>query len=916
MSRSLVCLVCTLAVIGLSKPTTADESLVPISERFESSSQFASSAHGEVSFQRHVVPLMGKLGCNGRACHGSFQGRGGFQLSLFGYDFDKDHEGLLERADLDDPAESYLLHKATNVEEHEGGERMPVDSWEYRVFHQWLKQGGEGVSAPSTLTELKVEPAELNFGSAGQQAQFTVTAIWDDGTAEDVTPLCRFDSNDDQIAEVTADGLVTALEPGDTHVVVFYDNGITPVPVIQPVSSQTGDNYPVVETPTKVDELVVQKLRKLGVVPSDVADDSMFLRRVSLDMTGTLPTPHDVRTFVADSDPDKRAKKIEELIVSPAYNAWWATWLCDITGNSVDKLNNVGLTSQVSAEQWYEWARDRVAENKPYDELVRGLVMAKSRLPGEDYQEYCERASDEYRSKELSTEDSMPWFWARQNFKQPEERAIGFAYTFLGVRIQCAQCHKHPFDQWTQDDFEGFQQFFTTVRYSNNGGTTPDSRETYKELLASLEIDKSLKGNQLRRELIPLLRKGATVPFPEVSVTRVREQRKPKNFNKLSDKQKQRFLSRLKNVRGRVLGGDDLKLSDYEDPREPVMDWMLSDAKDLFAKAFVNRVWGHYFGRGIVEPTDDLSLANPPSNAPLMEYLADGFVASGYDMQWVHREIVNSRTYQTSWKPNETNELDDRNFARSLIRRLPAEVMVDAVTQATASTTPNELFLVSTDDRVTAEALRGARTIRTNYALGVFGASIRESNCDCDRSNEPSLLQTVYLQNDTEMLKSLSRRKDGWLHEVADRWNQPFVASTTNSKAKRKQAFQPRDYDERVAKFEAAIKKAKSQNQADRVKKYKKSLAQMKQRYGSLPLYPDVAKKKRDEIADSNAQLVPTEQVAEVVDEAYLRTLSREPNDEERTIAIEAIQSAQSPMDGVRDVLWALVNTKEFVVNH
>lgn len=910
MSRSLICFVCTLALVGMSRPTAADESLAPISERF------ASSVHGEVSFQRHVVPLMGKLGCNGRACHGSFQGRGGFQLSLFGYDFDKDHEGLLERADLDDPAESYLLHKATNTEEHEGGERMPVDSWEYRVFHQWLKQGGEGVAAPSTLTKLKVEPTELNFRAAGQQAQFKVTAIWDDGSIEDVTPLCRFDSNDDQIAEVTADGLVTAVEPGDTHVVVFYDNGITPVPVIQPVSSQTGDNYPVVETPTKVDELVVQKLRKLGVVPSDVANDTMFLRRVSLDMTGTLPSPHDVRTFVADADPNKRANKIEELIASPAYNAWWATWLCDITGNSVDKLNNVGLTSQVSAEQWYEWSRDQVAENKPYDEIVRGLVMAQSRLPGEDYQAYCERASDEYRSKELSSGDSMPWFWARQNFKQPEERAIGFAYTFLGVRIQCAQCHKHPFDQWTQDDFEGFQQFFTTVRYSNNGGTTPDSRETYKELIAALDIDKSLKGNQLRRELIPALRKGATVPFPEVSVTPVREQRKPKNFNKLSDKQKQRYLSRLKNVRGRVLGGDDLKLSDFEDPREPVMDWMLSDAKDLFARAFVNRVWGHYFGRGIVEPTDDLSLANPPSNAPLMEHLAEGFIASGYDMQWVHREIVNSRTYQTSWKPNETNKLDERNFARSLIRRLPAEVMVDAVSQATASTKPNELFLVSTDDRETAEALRGARTIRTNYALGVFGASIRESNCDCDRSNEPSLLQTVYLQNDSEMLKSISRRKDGWLYEIADRWNQPFISSTSNSASKRKQAFQPRDYEERLTKLEAAIKKAKKTGQDTRVAKYRKSLAQTKQRYGSLPLYPDIAKKKRAEIAASNTELIPNEQVADVVEEAYLRTLSRKPNDEERSIAIDAIQTAKTPMDGVHDILWALVNTKEFVVNH
>lgn len=908
LNASLFVVVACSTVISVAP---AGETLAPISERF------SSLAHEEdVDFQRHLVPLLGKLGCNGRACHGSFQGRGGFQLSLFGYDFDKDQQGLEERADVDDPAESYLLHKATNVEEHEGGERMKVDSWEYRVFHDWVEQGAKGVATPSTLSELRVEPAELTFQSKGESAQFRVMAIWDDGSREDVTPLCRFDSNDDQIADVTEDGLVTAVEPGDTHVVVYYDNGITPVPVIQPISDMTGDRYPAVDTPTKVDELVVQKLRKLGVVPSEEAGDTMFLRRVSLDMTGTLPTPHDIRQFVADQDPDKRSKKIEELIASPAFSAWWATWLCDVTGNSVDKLNNVGLTSQVSAEQWYEWARDRVAENTPYDQVVRGLVMAKSRQPGEDYRDYCERACEDYRNKELSTEDSMPWFWARQNFKQPEERAIGFAYTFLGIRIQCAQCHKHPFDQWTQDDFEGFQQFFTTVRYNNNGGSGPDAKAVYEELIAKLDVDKKLKGNQLRRELIPALRKGATVPFPEVYVTPVREQRKPKNFNKLSDKQKQRYLSRLKTVRGRVLGGDDVTLSAYEDPREPVMNWMLSDAKDLFAKAFVNRVWGHYFGRGIVEPTDDLSLANPPSNAPLLNYLADGFVASGYDMQWVHRTIANSRTYQTSWEPNETNTLDQRNFARSLIRRLPAEVMVDAVAQATAATKPNELFLVSTDERATAEAQRGARTIRQNYALGVFGASIRESNCDCDRSNEPSLLQTVYLQNDSEMLKSLSRKNDGWLAEIADRWDVPFVASAQSSNSKRKQKFQPRDYDNRIEAFSNLIKRAQQASKTDQAKKYRKALAAYKQRYKNLPLYPDVAEKKREQQRDQDPSTVSVDEIAKVVDEAYLRTLSREPNADERKIAISAIKEAQAPMDGVRDVLWALVNTKEFVVNH
>lgn len=910
MPRPLIFLIACLVSLTSVTATVAEDVAQPISQRF------SSLAHDEeVDFQRHLVPLLGKLGCNGRACHGSFQGRGGFQLSLFGYDFDMDQKGLIERADLENAVESYVLQKATNVDEHEGGERMKVGSWEYNVFHNWLKQGGEGVTAPSTLAKLQVEPAELNFKDKGEQVQFKVIAIWDDGSKEDVTPLCRFSTNDDQIADVTESGLVTSVEPGDTHVVVFYDNGITPVPVIRPVSNLTGDNYPVVDTPTKVDELVVAKLRKLGVVPSEEASDMMFLRRVSLDMTGTLPTPHDIRTFVADTDPNKRQKKIEELIASPAYNAWWATWLCDITGNSLDKLNNVGITSSVAAEQWYDWVHDRVAENAPYDEIVRGLVMATSRKPGEDYRQYCERASDEYRTQEFSRDDSMPWFWARSNFRQPEERAIGFAYTFLGIRIQCAQCHKHPFDQWTQDDFNGFQQFFTTVRYNQNGGAGSGDRKVADELIAALDIDKDLKGNQLRRQLTPALKKGATVPFPEVYVTAVREQRKPKNFEKLNEKQKQKFLSRLKTVRGRVLGGDDVTLSEYEDPREPVMNWMLNDAKDLFAKAFVNRVWGHYFGRGLVEPTDDLSLANPPSNGPLMEHLAEGFIASGYDMRWVHREIVNSRTYQTSWEPNETNKLDEKNYARSFIRRLPAEMMVDAVAQATAASKPNELFLIATDDRATAEAQRGAQTIRRNYALGVFGASIRESNCDCDRSNEPSLLQTVYLQNDSEMLGELDRRKDGWLAEIAAKWDQSFAGTNSNQG---KVKYRPTEYEDRLEKLRAAVKREQAKGKSDKLKQLRKSLKTYLDRYQELPAAPAADDSAEQAVAgsDTAANGVPKADIVEVVNEAYLRTLSREPSEQELTVAVEAIASAAKPIDGVRDVLWALVNTKEFVVNH
>ncbi|MGH7127069.1 MAG: DUF1549 domain-containing protein, partial [Planctomycetaceae bacterium] len=403
-------------------------------------------------FQRHVVPLMGKLGCNGRSCHGSFQGQGGFRLSLFGYDFKMDHENLTAgdepRVNLDSPTDSLILKKPTGDElVHGGGHRMDVGSWKYRVFRKWIEGGAKPVAEDAaTLDRLEITPSEMVFAVAGETVQLRVVAKWSDGTREDVTPLCRFQTNNSQVAEITQDGLVTALEPGDTHVVVFYDAGVVPVPVMRPVSDLAGKNYPDVPTPTKVDELVIAKLRKLGIVPSDLADDAEFLRRVRLDLTGTLPSPREVEAFLADSSADKRSRKIDELLETPAYAAWWTTRLCDWTGNSDDQLNNVTPQRNQASQDWYDWIDQRVEQNVPYDELAAGIVLAASRDEGESFRDYCKTMTEIYGGESDETfadRDSMPHYWARRNFRRPDERAIGFAYTFLGIRIQCAQCHKH-----------------------------------------------------------------------------------------------------------------------------------------------------------------------------------------------------------------------------------------------------------------------------------------------------------------------------------------------------------------------------------------------------------------------------------------------------------------------------------------
>ena len=758
--------------------------------------RFSADTAEAPDFQRHVSPLLGKLGCNGRACHGSFQGRGGFRLSLFGYDFKADHEQLIERIDEDAPGESLMIEKPLMIQQHEGGRRFRKGSWQHRLLTNWIAEGAKPVGEKNhELTELQVLPEEVLFRADGQKQQLKVVAVWADGTSEDVTPLCRFTTNDEQIADVTKGGLVHAGTPGDSHVVVSYDRAVVPVPVIRPVSEKFGAAYPAIESRTKIDGFVTNKLSKLGIIPSEVCTDAEFLRRVSLDLTGTLPTAKEVEAFLADPSTEKRSRKVDELLERPGYVAWWTTKLCDFTGNSDDALNNVTPVQGQASKDWYNWIYSRVENNTSYDKLVEGLVVANSREGNESYEDFCSTMSKLYQKDSKATfadRETMPHYWARRTFRKPEERAIGFAYTFLGTRIQCAQCHKHPFDQWTQDDFKQFQNVFTRTQFGRN----PASRKEYTEMMASLDTGK-LKGGELRRKVAQLLRDGETVPFQEVYAVGPRPTVKipPKpDFSKYKDpKQRKRAelkyaqtVKRLKQTNkrrrggsvassGKLLGGEVLNLNKFDDPRKPLMEWLRAEPK--FAKAFVNRVWANYFNRGIVEPPDDMSLANPPVNAELLDYLAEGFVANSFDMKWLHREITASDTYQRSWRANATNEADEKNFSRSVPRRLPAEVAVDAIAQATYGNNKAEKSVTSNDGR--AIAIPGAgRRIRNNpsyYALTVFGRSIRESNCDCDRSAETSLLQTVFLRNDQQTLAMIDGQ-DSWLSEVAKEAGVPFQA--------------------------------------------------------------------------------------------------------------------------------------------
>jgi hypothetical protein len=864
------------------------------------------------SLQRHVLPLMGRLGCNGRACHGSFQGQGGLRLSLFGYDFKADFEALAKgdnpRVDTEAADDSLVIQKPTLGTPHKGGKRFELGTWQHRILKNWIEAGAKPVGDDDAkFVKLEVTPTEIVFKKPGETAQLKVVAHWSDGTVEDVTPLCRYRTNDESLAEIDENGKVKSLGKGDTHVVAFYDNGVVPTQVILPVSDKAGKKYPMIPTPTRIDELVVEKLRKLGMVPSELADDAEFLRRVSLDITGTLPLPGEIEAFIADKSEDKRAKKIDELFERPAYAAWMTTLLCDQTGNNSRLLNGFiqgnGFTRQLSS-LWYDWIHRRVKDNVPYDKIVEGMVLATSRLPDQSYEDYLKdmrsyfSTADGVDRKNPAERDTMPYFWAKQNVRMADDAALAFSHTFLGVRLQCAQCHKHPFDQWTQQDFKQFAAFFGRMRT----GSGPGAQQLDRELTEKLGLNDRTKNNQERQRIYnEALAKGELIPFREVFV------QPAANPDNGRGRQRQQPNSR---VTPRVLGGDEV-VEQLDDPRTAVMDWMREKGNPYFARAFVNRTWARFFGVGIIEPADDMNLANPPSNEALLDYLTDAFVEHHYDIKWLQREIANSRTYQLTWRTNDTNQFDTRNFSHAQVRRLPAEVAYDAIVFATASADRAMALREDPKGRAIADQNtdRSQRRNNVSYALSVFGQPERATACDCERSTEPSLSQSLYLMNDSELF-TLMDNSNGRIAELRRQASEPSKPKTeepTNPKRDRKAQ---RELADRIQQVQRQIKQLKEDGNTEEAAKLERKLA-------------GIRRERRGAEEPSDRDDKPTQPAAtaalntdELVREMYLRTVSRRPSDAELERARGYITAATDPVSGVRDVLWALLNTKEFIVNH
>ncbi len=774
------------------------------------------------NFQRHVVPLFGRLGCNGRSCHGSFQGRGGFRLSMFGHAFAEDHQSLLEgdppRVNRGQPEQSLILLKPTDANLHEGGQRYEPHGWEYRVFRAWIAAGAADDSqAAGQLQRIEVTPAELVFVQQGESSQLRVIAHWSDGTREDVTCLTRFSSLDDLTADVSPAGLVSCQGPGDTYIIASYDNAVTAIPALLPFRTPGAAPQEHAARDNRVDPPIAARLHQLGIVPSEICTDEEFLRRVCLDIAGTLPTPQQVEEFVRAAAPDKREKLIDELLDSPAYAVWWTTKFCDVMGlNGPLQLGTTDF-GPIMTEHWRSWLERKIRDNVPYDQIVEGMVVGTSRRPDQSYEDYALQMTSYVRKQDpvdYTARDTMPNFWFRGNLATADDKALAFAYTFMGVRLDCAQCHKHPFDRWSQRDFQQFAAIFERVRW----GVSPECKEAHSRLRTELGVPEVLNTAAIRRQSYwRWAGEGKLVPWPEVYIL-------PPAVPAEGDAAAPAALA------PKLLGAAEIA-ADLDDPRRPLMDWLRRPDNPYFARAIVNRVWAHYFGRGIVEPADDLNLANPPSNPQLLEGLSAAFVEHGYDLKWLHREITRSAAYQRSWRTTDTNAADERHFSHAPIRRLPAEVALDAILMATGNQQVVANYRTQMKDRrIGVQAT--ADLSRTEFGLAVFGKPLRNINCDCEREQQPSLAQAIFIRNDPDLYTMLDRPA-GWLAELA---------------------------------------------------------------------------KLRDPDYESHRD--------EWIREAFRRTLSRSPTERELHRAQQSWTAATDKLEGLRDLLWALINTQEFITNH
>ncbi|MCX7414296.1 MAG: DUF1553 domain-containing protein [Planctomycetia bacterium] len=646
----------------------------------------------EPSFELDVMPILSKAGCNGGGCHGAIAGKAGFRLSLFGYDPESDYRTITRdargrRIDFADPGTSLLLTKPTMALPHKGGKRLDVGGDDYKLLAAWIEAGCPGPKADEKkLAGVDLAPVET-AAAPGQKVTFTVTARYSDGSTRDVTRWARFTSADETVATVDTNGNATVVGHGAGAVTAWFSSKIAVANLIAPFPhSVSPADYAAAPRANVIDELNLAQLEQLHLKPSPPCDEATFLRRAFLDTIGRLPTPEEVREYLADRSPAKKERLVSLLLARPEFVDYWAYKWSDVLLVTGAKLRPAAV------DAYSRWIRDRVAENVPWDRFVREVVAARG----------------------SSIENGATNFFAVH--QDPETVAENVAQAFLALSINCAKCHNHPLEKWTNDQYYAFANLFARVRAKGWGGEAR-SGDGQRTLFVEAKGD--------------LLQPKTGKPQPPAP-----------------------------------LDGEPLPMDDAGDRREPLATWLTSPDNPYFTRAIVNRVWANFFGIGLVEPVDDLRSTNPASNEKLLAALSGFTIEHGYDLKALMRLILLSETYARSSVPLPENRDDRRWFARAYPKRLMAEVLSDAISDVTGVRdryTETMLADGSTEKIVAYDAGTRALELRDstvkNYFLKTFGRNAREITCECERSSQPSLVQVLHLSNGSTLNDKLAAKE-------------------------------------------------------------------------------------------------------------------------------------------------------------
>ncbi|MHC4876372.1 MAG: DUF1549 domain-containing protein [Planctomycetota bacterium] len=634
----------------------------------------------EWSFRNHVQAVLARQACSSGACHGALAGKGGFRLSLRGYDAAADHFVIVRdargrRVELSDPGRSLLLAKPTGALPHKGGLRFETDSLSYRVLSEWISAGAKPPTEnDATVERIEILPPDVRL-TVGQEQQFLVLAHYSDGHTEDVTQWAKFTSTNETVAKINDNGNVSVIGHGGGAVTAWFASRIVIARLTSPFSYDIPDDVFASEPRHNfIDDLVLAKLQDLHLKPSPFCTDEEFIRRAYLDTIGTLPTVDEVTLFAADPSPQKRDALIDLLLERPEFVDYWTYKWSDVLTVSGNRLRPKGV------EAYYKWIRNEVEDNTPWDEFVRKIVTSTG----------------------SSVENGATNFFALH--QDPENMAENVSQAFMGLSIACAKCHNHPLEKWTNDQYYAFANLFSRVRAKGWGGDVRSGDGVRTLYTVSTG------------ELVQPRRGRPQPPTP--------------------------------------LDGEPVPFDASGDRRNHVARWLTSPENPYFARSITNRVWANFFGIGIVNEVDDLRRSNPASNEALLSAAADHLVQNGFDLKSLMRAILQSRTYQRSSVPLDENRDEDRYFSRYYPKRLMAEVLLDAVSQVTEVPTAfTHVAFPGGDRQETKFYPTGTRAIQLydsaveSYFLKTFGRNEREITCECERSEEPSMVQVLHIAN-------------------------------------------------------------------------------------------------------------------------------------------------------------------------